>query len=159
MNSANFHLKPWSPRAAEVANLLTNKIHVVAPELEVLFMGAAALGLPGKNDIDLDILCNVADIEKYTNKLKPVLGKPKAADDKLTVWNFELDGFEVDAILSDPRISHVPEQRTVFEKLKSNPALLAEYRKLKEACDGLPYGEYEKRKKAFFNENVLGRTK
>lgn len=159
MYSAIYHLKPWSPQIVEIANSLIGKIHAVAPELEVLFMGAAALRLPGKNDIDLDILCNVGDTEEYTDKLISVLGKPKDADDKLAVWNFELDGFEVDAILSDPRISHVLEQRTVFEKLKSDPALLIEYRKLKEVCDGLPYSAYENRKKAFFNERVLGKTK
>lgn len=118
-------------------------------------MGAAALGLPGKNDIDLDILCSQADVLEYTKLLTPILGQPKDTSDTMTVWYFKVEDFEIDMILSDPKVSHVPEQRAVFEKLQSNPNLLDAYRKLKESCDGLPYGEYEKRKKIFFKEKVL----
>lgn len=118
-------------------------------------MGAAALELPGKNDIDLDILCDKTDIRAYTKKLVEVLGEPKEAKDNLTAWEFMLDGFEIDAILSDPKISHVPLQRIRFETLKTNPELLNEYKELKEACDGLPYKEYEKRKIAFLEKKVF----
>ena len=50
-----YNQQPWTPRVHEVASALIRRINDAAPELEVLFMGAAALGLPGKNDIDLDI--------------------------------------------------------------------------------------------------------
>lgn len=155
MSDKIFHLQPWTPVIQKVANDLIARIHTIAPELEVLFMGAAALKLPGKNDIDLDILCSQADLKTYTEKLLPVLGTPKDADNKLVIWEFILDGFEIDAILSDPKTSHVPLQQKRFEILKANPQLQAEYRQLKENCDGLPHAEYEKRKIAFLEEKVL----
>lgn len=145
-----FHLQPWPPLIKTVADDLIFEIHRIAPALEVLFMGAAALGLPGKNDIDLDILCQKKDINHYKLLLVGVLGEPKAIKDDMVFWEFEKSGFEIDCILSDPKFSHVPEQKKVFELLKSNKKLLNEYRALKVACNGLIYDEYELRKKLFF---------
>lgn len=156
MTEKIFYIQPWTSEIQEAAQSLISKIHTATPELDVLFMGAAALGLPGKNDIDLDILCRQDDIKSYTKKLLPILGVPKEADDNLTVWDFKYQGFDIDAILSDPSSSHVPEQQRVFEKLKANPGLLDEYRELKVACNGLSYATYKERKKLFFTERVLG---
>lgn len=156
MTEKIFHLQQWTPEILEAAHSLISKIHTATPELEILFMGAAALGLPGKNDIDVDILCRKADINSYTKKLLPILGVAKEVNDNLAVWNFKYQGFDIDAILSDPTTSHVPKQQRVFEKLKESPDLLNEYRELKVACNGLSYATYEKRKKLFFTERVLG---
>jgi hypothetical protein len=145
-----FHLQEWTPQVTTVAQNVIDRIHIAAPELEVLFMGAAALKLPGKNDIDLDILCSAKDIAHYTELLSPILGKPKETSVSITAWKFMQDDFEIDCILSDPTISHVPRQRKVFEVLKASDSLLKEYEELKRDCKGLPYEEYEKRKKAFF---------
>ena len=155
MSQKTFHLQPWTPKVQATAQQLVTQIHAVVPELEVLFMGAAALGLPGKNDIDLDILCNQKDVAAYTKKLVPVLGQPKEATDKLAAWEFMLNGFEVDCILSDPAISHVPLQRRRFEILRDSAELREAYKQLKESCDGLPYEEYEKQKVAFLEERVF----
>lgn len=155
MNEGIFHLQPFNPNAQRRAEELIDKIHDIAPELEVLFMGAVALGLPGKNDIDLDILCDASEVRAYTEKLIPLLGDPKETKGNLTSWESKLDGFELDCILSDPEISHVPLQQKRFEILKNNPTLLDEYKQLKEECDGLPLAEYEKRKKSFFEKKVL----
>lgn len=155
MDTAVFHLQPWAPQVKVVADKLIHDIHGVAPELEVLFMGAAALGLPGKNDIDLDILCSKDDLDTYTEKLTPLLGAPAKVSDATTAWKFMLSGYEIDCILSDPVTSHVPLQRKRFEILKSSPDLQHNYRRLKEKCDGLPYAEYERRKIDFFEEKVL----
>lgn len=155
MNDQIFHLKPWIPEVATTAQDLIAQIHEATPELEVLFMGAAALGLPGKNDIDLDILCGAKDIAHNAERLKKALGDPKSITHTLVAWEFKKDGFEIDCILSDPTTSHVPRQKRVFELLKANVQLRAEYEDLKHASDGLPYTEYEQRKKAFFIK-VLG---
>jgi hypothetical protein len=82
----------------------------------------------------------------------PILGAPKEATGNLTVWHVEFGGVEIDCILSDPKLSHVPLQRKRFELLRANPELLREYKKLKEDCDGLPFAEYERRKIAFFEK-------
>ncbi|HJP81212.1 MAG TPA: GrpB family protein [Candidatus Saccharimonadales bacterium] len=155
MNEAIFHLQPWNPEVRKQAESLIDKIHTIVPELEILFMGAAALGLPGKNDIDLDILCDASAVQAYAEKLIPLLGNPKEMKSYLTSREFSLDGFEVDCILSDPKTSHVPLQQKRFEILKANPSLRNEYRRLKEESNGLPLAEYEKRKKAFLETRVL----
>jgi GrpB-like predicted nucleotidyltransferase (UPF0157 family) len=139
-----------------VADELISKIHDVAPELEVLFMGAGALKLPGKNDIDLDILCDVHDLKRYVHVLMPVLGAPQKLNGDMAVWDYEYKGFEIDAILSDPNApgSHVPTQKKRFERLKANPELREQYRQLKIECNELPYEQYETKKKAFLEEVV-----
>ena len=149
-----FHLRPWSPRLIQVAEETIAGIKTTCPELEVLFMGAAALGLPGKNDIDLDILCKVEDVQKYAKKLIPLLGEPKELTDKIAAWDFMKNGYEIDCILSDPTISHVPIQKKRFEILRDSPELLEEYKILKIKCDRLPYEEYEKIKIEFFEKLV-----
>jgi len=158
MTSAKtYHCEPWTPRVKETADALVEAIRSDCPELTVLFMGAAALGLPGKNDIDLDILCDVSEVPRYTAKLKSILGEPDRSDATISFWSFDKDGFEIDAILSDPRISHVPLQRARFEKLRSDPLLLEEYRRLKISCDGRPYELYEKQKLAFLEVKVVSK--
>lgn len=145
-----FHLKPWTPEVASTAQNLINEIHDAVPELEVLFMGAAALGLPGKNDIDLDILCETKDIAHNAERLKATLGNSKSITHTIVAWEFKKDSFDIDCILSDPSTSHVPRQKRMFELLKADSRLREEYEELKRSSDGLPYADYEKRKKAFF---------
>jgi GrpB-like predicted nucleotidyltransferase (UPF0157 family) len=154
MQHDTYKVYEWTPRLKVAAHELMTKIRAVAPELEVLFMGAAALGLPGKNDIDLDILCDQQDIRAYAEILNPILGSPQQVSERMAVWNYLHDGIEIDCILSDPNTpdSHVPRQKKVFEKLKADPGLQARYKQLKYDCDGLPYAQYEAKKKAFFQE-------
>jgi GrpB-like predicted nucleotidyltransferase (UPF0157 family) len=149
-----YHVHEWTPALKQAGDELVAKIHDVAPGLEVLFMGAAALGLPGKNDLDLDILCEANNIKRYSDALKPVFGAPQKLNDEMAVWSYMQNGIEIDCILSDPKRpnSHVPKQKKVFEKLKANSDLRERYKKLKYECDGLPYEQYEAQKKAFFQE-------
>jgi hypothetical protein len=146
-----YHVQEWTPELKRVADELMASIHEVAPEVGTLFMGAAALGLPGKNDIDLDLLCDQAEVERYAQLLTPVLGSPQELKENMAIWSYMRGDIEVDCILSDPTTpnSHVPGQKKVFEKLQSSPELQERYRQLKYACDGLPYAEYEVKKKAF----------
>jgi len=154
MSEKIFKLEPWTPKIKNTAETLMDNIKSTVPELEVLFMGAAALELPGKNDIDLDILCDHKDIAFYCKKLTTILGIPKEISCDLVAWNYEIDGFEIDLILSDPKYSHVPIQQKVFETIKADTNLKEDYKNLKIECDGMPYAEYEKRKIEFF-ENII----
>jgi len=155
MTEKIFHLNEWTPQVPVAAQEIIDGIHTKTPELEVLFMGAAALKLPGKNDIDLDILCPRSDIPQAVERLQSVLGAPQSVTDSVVAWEFEKDGFEVDCMLSDPTVSHVPRQRSVFERLVTDSHLCDQYERLKRESDGLPYAEYEQRKKAFF-ASILG---
>lgn len=147
-------MKKWTPKLHSVAEGLIRNIHEIAPELEVLFMGAGALGLPGKNDIDLDILCSTHDLKHYADLLTPVMGNPQITKDNIAVWNYEYKGYEIDALLSDPSApnSHVPKQIKVYETLRSQPNLLEQYRQLKREWDGLPLYIYKAKKKDFLEQ-------
>lgn len=149
-----YHVHEWTPELKQVGDELVIKVHEVAPELEVLFMGAAALGLPGKNDLDLDILCDSHDIKRYTDVLRPILGTPQKLSNEMALWSYMQNDIEIDCIISDPARpnSHVPKQKKVFEILKANSELRERYRQLKYECDGLPYEQYEAKKKAFLQE-------
>jgi hypothetical protein len=154
MKHSYYHVHEWTPALKQAGDELVANIHNAAPELEILFMGAAALGLPGKDDLDLDILCEAHDIKRYSNVLKPVLGTPQKLNDEMATWSYTQNGIEIDCILSDPARpnSHVPKQKQVFEKLKTSSELRKRYKKLKYECDGLPYEQYEAKKKAFLLE-------
>lgn len=149
-----YYIQEWKPELKRKAEDLIKKIHDVAPELEVLFMGAAALGLPGKNDLDLDILCDQHDLKRYVHVIMSVLGTPKELNEVMAIWSYEDEGIEIDCILSDDKRtgSHVPKQKAIFEKLKASPELQERYRKLKYEWSGLPYEQYETKKKEFLKE-------
>ena len=149
-----YHVHEWTPELKQKGDELIAQIHKLAPELEVLFMGAAVLGLPGKNDIDLDILCDSRDIKHYADTLRPIFGSPQELKDEMAVWSYVENGVEIDCILSDPLRpnSHIPKQKKVFEILSSNQVLRERYKQLKYECDGLPYEQYETKKKAFLQE-------
>lgn len=154
MNRDYYFVQEWSPKLRQKAEGLLAKIHGVVPELEVLFMGSAALGLPGENDIDLDILCDQKDIARYAHALTSVLGAPQEIKVTMAVWTYEDEGIEIDCILSDPKRSgsHVPRQKKTFEKLVASPDLREQYKQLKYAWNGLPQDQYKAKKKEFLNE-------
>ncbi|HEX8762918.1 MAG TPA: hypothetical protein VF733_04135 [Candidatus Saccharimonadales bacterium] len=154
MKHVYYHAHEWTPELKQMGDELVSKVHKVAPELEVLFMGAAALGLPGKSDLDLDILCNGQDIKHYADILEPVFGTPQKLNDEMAVWSYMQGEVEIDCILSDPKRpnSHIPKQKKVFEILSSKSEIREQYKKLKYECDGLPYEQYEAKKKAFLQE-------
>jgi len=149
-----YHVHEWDPKLKQVADELMARIYEVAPDVDILFMGAGALCLPGKNDIDLDLLCPHKDIEHYAQVLTPILGIPQALKDNMAIWSYMRENIEIDCILSDPSDpgSHVPSQKKTFERLRHSPELQQRYTQLKYDCDGLPYVEYEIKKKAFLQE-------
>ena len=98
--------------------LLSLSIHVISSNV-VQFPQQT---LP--NNIDLDITAHVDKIREYTEKLKSMFGELKEQTEQIATWSFHIEDIEIDAILSDPKISHVPEQLKVFETLKFNPVYL-----------------------------------
>lgn len=145
-------VKPWDPRTHEVARKLKAEIKSVAPEVEVLYTGASALGIPGINDIDICILSPRKDFEKHLPNLEKVLGKPQKVGEENIRWvHIEIEGFEVDAHMTDPDNEQLQGHLRLVEILKDNPRLLKEYTKIKEQASGLLYREYQRRKYEFYN--------
>ncbi len=150
------HIKPWDPKAREVAYRLIQAIKNSDSEVDVIYIGASALGVAGMNDIDFTITSPVYDFHKHIDKLTPVLGPPQKIGKENVRWEgIGYDGYIVDVHMTDPSNPFLQEHMKLFELLKSNPALLKEYSELKEQCDGLDYKEYQTRKYEFYNR-VLG---
>lgn len=154
MKQKIYHASAWTPGLVVIAHEVISKINEACPGLEVLFMGAGALGLPGKNDIDLDILCESEKLAIYTQKISSALGAEAIVKDGKASLEYTYKGFEVDIFISDPMApnSHIQRQKRNFEILKSSPDLREHYMKLKLECDGKPYHEYEAKKAEFLDQ-------
>ncbi len=147
-------IKPFDPKAKGVASDIIAEIKQIVPKLKVLFMGAAALGIAGQNDLDLYILCPEKDFAKYLSKLEEHFGK-RVQGISIIKWEFTRGGFPVELYLTDPETPLMKEQIQLFELLKSDPILRKEYEQIKLDSEGISFREYMRRKYEFFNR-VLG---
>lgn len=147
-------IKPFDQKVSSVAKIIIGEIKKIVPDLEVLFMGAAALGIAGQNDLDLYILCPEKDFGKYMTKLEEYFGK-RVQGISVIKWEFAKDDFPVELYLTDPETSSTKEQIQLFEILKQNPGLLKVYEQIKLDSNGLTFREYMRGKYEFFNR-VLG---
>ena len=166
MSNAVYRNLPWTPSVTKAAEDLIKHIHDIAPELEVTFMGAAALSIDGKNDLDLDIICPSDQIERYKSLFEKELGPAmtnlqdseywKFLPDEV-YWEFDWKGFKADVMLHDAHNQHFVTQSSRQKKLSESKELLESYKKLKRESDGIPMEEYERRKLRFF-EDVLDKA-
>lgn len=150
-------MKPWNPKTREVAQKLIARIKAADIELEILYMGASALGVAGINDIDIAILCPAKDFTRHLPKLEPILGKPSKISQKNVWWEdgLVIEGYLVEVYMTDPNSPALQEHFKIFEILKDDDKLRTEYQRIKENANGLLYREYQKRKYEFYNR-VLG---
>lgn len=147
-------IAPYNPEVIEVVKGIKKKIFESGIDLEVLHMGASALGISGQGDIDVYILCNQEDFNKYLPLLEKIFG-PKVPGISINEWDLNIDDFEVEMYLTDPKTPSMKRQIDVFEKLKSNKELLDEYESIKSSADNISFREYMRRKYEFFNK-ILG---
>ena len=143
-------VRPWDPKAVAIANRLIDEIHSVIHGATVLFMGAAALGIAGQNDIDLYIL-HGENPNAFIRKIVKIFGPPMP-DISIVKWQFQRDGFDVELYISDPATESMREQIRIFEILRDDKQLRQRYEILKKASDGFALREYMRRKYEFFNE-------
>lgn len=146
------HIRPYDSKVKDVGNSIVLKIKEAIPGLDVLFMGASALGIGGQNDIDLNILSVPAEYSKYIPVLEKLFGKPAKTNPNLVKWEFVQDGFEVELYLTDKNSPALLEQIKTFEILRDNQNLAKEYENIKLECNGLSFREYMRRKYEFFNK-------
>ena len=148
-------VSPWDPNTHKIAGELIAQIKNHFPELEVLYTGASALGIAGKNDIDISVLDKIENFDSHLPKFIEILGQPLKIGRKNIRWEFKKDGYDIDIYLTDKDSPQIKEQKKTFELLRDNPSILEEYRKLKENAHGLKRHEYQKRKYEFYNR-ILG---
>lgn len=144
-------IRPYSDKVKEKAEEVMSSIRKAYPDLDVRLMGAAGLGISGQNDIDIYILSKGYEFEKYLPGLKKLFGMPKSTNQSSIAWKFTNHSHDVELYLTDPDAPTTQRQIKVFETLKSNPALLQEYEKLKQSLNGSTYKEYQTKKYEFYN--------
>jgi GrpB-like predicted nucleotidyltransferase (UPF0157 family) len=147
-------ISPFDPKVKETGEAMVRELQVLVPDLKIYFWGAAALGLAGQNDIDINIFSTPSDYGKYRPALEKVLGPPSRIT-RSVKWELKRNGFDIEIYLTDQNAPATQEQLKVFEILSENKELRDEYEKTK-----LPYGEidykiYMRKKYEFFNR-ILG---
>ncbi len=142
---------PYNPKVKEVVDDIKKKILEEGINLEVAHMGASALGISGQGDIDLYILCKKEDFNIYAPRIEKIFGR-RVSGISIYKWQLNIDRFEVEMYLTDPKTPSMKEQIDVFEKLKNNKELLKEYESIKSSVDGSSFREYMRRKYEFFNK-------
>lgn len=140
-------IRPFDPKARKVGDGIVRRIKKEFPKLNILFMGATALGIAGQNDIDIYVLSSQQDFNRYLPTLERIYGKPKHIHKTFIEWKFDEDSFDVDLYLTEP-----PERQIkVFEILKSDKKLLKEYEDLKLGFNGKSFRDYQKTKYEFYS--------
>ena len=119
----------------------------------IQFLGSSALGISGQKDIEVFIVCPSDSFQPYIPMLMKEFGSPNPWIKGTTSigWEWEEDGYNIELYLTDPKAPETIEQLQVFEILKENPALKAEFENLKLGFDGKSYRDYQKAKYRFFN--------
>jgi len=140
-------IKPFDPKSKKVGQTINAKIKKALPKSKILFMGATALGIAGQNDIDIYVLSERKDFDKYLTTLENFFGKPKNIHRTFIEWGFKEDGYSVELYLTEPP----KRQIKVFQILKSDEKLLKEYEDLKLKFDGKSFRDYQKVKYEFYN--------
>lgn len=145
-------IKPFDQQAKKVGDSVVSKIKKALPKVKVLFMGSTALGIAGQNDIDIYVLSEPKDFDKYLPNLKKLFGAPKHIHKTFIEWKFDKSGYPVELYLTEP-----PEKQIkVFEILKSNKKLLKRYENLKLKFNGKSFRDYQRAKYEFYNQ-ILSR--
>ncbi len=145
-------IKAFDAKVRIVAEDIIKEIERDVPGLEIFFGGASALGIAGQNDIDINLLGNPDEYEKFTPSLIGLFGEPAKTSPTLVKWELVRGGFDVELYLTDRNSPVLQEQIKTFEILHSNPELKNEYEKIKISANGLSFREYMKRKYEFFNK-------
>ena len=139
---------PFDPKAKETGLLIVSKIRSALPDVNVLFMGSTALEIAGQNDIDIYILADSKDFDKYLPELTKIYGKPKNVHKTFIEWSFTQNHYPVELYLTEPPDSQIK----VFEILKADKHLLKQYDSLKLTMKGKSQRDYQRKKYEFYNK-------
>jgi len=143
---------PYDKKIKKIVKDITDKIKKSMPELDIKFIGAAALEISGQKDIDLYVLCPANKFPDYLQKMMRIFDIPTLMNKESIKWNFKKSGYNIELYLTDPDTSQMQRQLKVFEILKSNFKLLKEYENLKKLMNGKSCHSYQKAKYEFYNK-------
>lgn len=150
-NDIFVQMYPFDPKVQKQGRRLAAMIQKKFPETKVHFFGSAALGIDGRNDIDLMIDCDGARIGEYLPYLCSVFGVPIRQKPLEVKWSSVKHGVVIDVMLVD--VNHVVRNTllSTYSALSKNSHLVGEYDRLKKESIGTSLREYQRRRMAFFN--------
>jgi len=141
----------FDPAMKGIAHGITSEIQQRLPHANIFFIGAAALGIAGENDIDIAVVSNNT-FDQDELVLTKLFGEPSGGHQKrYRQWEFERGGFSVELSLNNDMAPQIKEQLDIFELLQSKPKLKHEYEQIKLAMNGKSYRDYQQAKYEFFN--------
>lgn len=145
---------PFDPKVNEIFLKIKNKIQYnLGENTRVEHRGASSLGISGQDEIDVYVPVPPSEFGSYIPKMSKVFGEPSSLYPLERVrFSEKIDGKNIDLFLineeHDDWINGVK-----FEKyLKSHPADLEEYKKLKEDMNGYSVKDYYTKKNIFINK-------
>ncbi len=144
-------VRPFDPKVQEVGIQIVDELKKVLPDLIIHFGGAAALGIAGQNDIDINILSTPEEYDKYRPIVEKLFGEPKRKGTSVK-WEFIKGGFEVELYLTDKNSPNLQEQMKVFEILFKSKELRDKYEQTKLPYGPIDFKEYMRKKYEFFNK-------
>lgn len=145
-------IKPFNPKARRLGEEIIKNIKETFPHTKVVYTGSTMLGIYGQQDIDIFVLANPNDFDRYLPFLKDSFGEPKHTNSDSINWDIKKNGFVIDLYLSSPKNPGTIRQLKILDVLGKNKELLKEYDTLKKKMDGKPMKEYQKKKFEFFNK-------
>ncbi len=144
-------ITPPNPRCKEIAQELIATARSRYPDIEARFLGAAALGISGVNDVDLDFMVSPLAFPAYLETFKELFGEPRDTSADSAVWTFFIEGIEIDMWLSNPDSESSIDQWKKHQLLAGSTDLIKQYEEIKLACNGKSYQEYVRAKYQFFD--------
>jgi GrpB-like predicted nucleotidyltransferase (UPF0157 family) len=144
-------VNPFNPRTTTIAEEIITSVKNIYPHLEVIHMGASALGISGQNDIDIYAFSDPKNFDEYLPDQVKLFGEPLHKHETFYEWKFKKEGFDIEFYLTAKDSKTMKRQIAVFEVLKNNKDLLKKYEKLKASMNGKSFREYQEKKYEFYN--------
>lgn len=118
---------PWDPKTKIVAaNMLANLEQILSGlEVELLHMGSTALGIAGKNEVEVYVYPAQGLWETVTQTLTNTYGEPGHRDKDFIRYDTTMDGYPIELIQVRGYSGKV--NKAVFRYLAAHPDLCEEY--------------------------------
>lgn len=141
----------FDPNVKKTADEIIGSLSNSLPNLEIVFVGASALGIAGQNDIDINILSKPDEYDTYIPVIEDIYGEYSFKGTSVK-WEFIKNGFDVELYLTDKDSEGLKRNIRVFNILNTNPDLLKEYEQIKLPLGRINFKEYMIKKFEFYNK-------
>lgn len=134
-------------------HLIVFELSVLLPDTEVHPIGAMAVPMAGKEELDFLVISENPDQDTTVLAAK---GYRKGPCEKgVQYLKSDRNGFEIDVQIVPPGHHAIEYHNRMLEKLRGDEGLRNRYAAFKRSLDGLPAAEYKEKKSAWIRENLL----